>query len=344
VEIAAAALVIRDAGNAVIATWPYTTLDQIAARDGTLRLGNGDRETLARLDIHDPDFAAAIDAVATSVDRTGAQEKRMRRKVIALSIGALISLAIVSLVALPAISARLAPILPVSLERKLGDAVDAQFRTMIGQGHAGLDCGGAPSESAGRAAFDALFLRLVHAANLPGDLRSSVVRSKEVNAVALPGGRIYVFQGLIDKAESADELAGVIAHEIGHVARRDGLRSVLESAGLSFVFGMLLGDFSGGGAVMIATRAVLHASYSRETEAAADSYGVALLNAAGGNAEGLAALLARIEGNRSDALTFLRDHPQTTDRVAAIRRHAAPATALTAATDWAAIKTICSGS
>ena len=81
-----------------------------------------------------------------------------------------------------------------------------------------------------------------------------------------------MFEGLIDKSESADELAGVIAHEIGHVAHRDGTRSLLQAAGLSFLFGMLLGDFVGGGAVVIGARAVLQSSYSREVESAADRY------------------------------------------------------------------------
>ena len=87
---------------------------------------------------------------------------------------------------------------------------------------------------------------------MPHPLRPAVLRVRVPNAVALPGGRIYVFQGLIDKAESPDELAGVIGHEIGHVAHRDGTRAVLQSAGLSFLLGMLLGDFVGGGAVVIA--------------------------------------------------------------------------------------------
>ena len=58
------------------------------------------------------------------------------------------------------------------------------------------------------------------------------------------------------------------------MAHRDGTRSILQAAGLSFLFGMLLGDFVGGGAVVIGARAVLQSSYSREVEAAADRYGV----------------------------------------------------------------------
>jgi predicted Zn-dependent protease len=92
-------------------------------------------------------------------------------------------------------------------------------------------------------------------------LRTQVVRRDETNAMALPGGQIYVFRGLIAKADNPDEVAGVIAHEIGHVAHRDGTKAVLQGAGLSFLFGMLLGDFVGGGAVVFAVKTVLQSSY-----------------------------------------------------------------------------------
>src|SRR5262245_6430552 len=108
---------------------------------------------------------------------------------------------------------------------------------------------------------------------LPLPVRAAVVRRAEVNAIALPGGRVYVFEGLIDKAETPDGLGGVIAHEMCHVAHRDGVRAVMQAAGLSFLFGILIGDFSGGGAAVIAMRTVLQSSYSRETEAAADVFG-----------------------------------------------------------------------
>jgi len=137
----------------------------------------------------------------------------------------------------------------------------------------------------------------------------------------------------------------VIAHEIGHVARRDGVRSVLETAGLSFLFGMVLGDFVGGGAIVIAAKTVLQSSYSRDTETAADAYGIALMNRAGGNAEALGALLTRIDDLHSESPEILRDHPPTQERVAAIRAQAKPqqgAPLLTPA-QWAALKNICVG-
>ena len=128
-------------------------------------------------------------------------------------------------------------------------------------------------------------------AALPIPLDAKVVRRSEANAIALPGGHIYVFEGLVEKSENADEFAGVIAHEIGHVAHRDGTRAVLQSAGLSFLFGMLLGDFVGGGAVVIGARAVLQSSYSREVEGAADRYGVELMTRAGGDPRALGTIL-----------------------------------------------------
>ena len=79
-----------------------------------------------------------------------------------------------------------------------------------------------------------------------------VRRREEPNAITLPGGHIYVFEGLIEKADDVDEVAGVIAHELGHAANRDGIRTLLQAAGLSLVFGSLLGDFVGGGAVVFA--------------------------------------------------------------------------------------------
>ncbi|MBV8839085.1 MAG: M48 family metallopeptidase, partial [Alphaproteobacteria bacterium] len=166
------------------------------------------------------------------------------------------------------------------------------------------------------------------------------------NAVALPGGRIYVFEGLIDKAENADELAGVIAHEIGHVAHRDGTRSILQSAGLSFLCGMLLGDFVGGGAVVVGARAVLQSSYSREVEGAADRYGVDLMARAGGNPRALGTVLGRISGAIHPGTTILSDHPDTQARIAMINDLAAaapPPRPLLEPSEWAALKLICKG-
>ena len=118
----------------------------------------------------------------------------------------------------------------------------------------------------------------------------------------------------------------MIAHEIGHVAHRDGTRSILQAAGLSFLFGMLLGDFTGGGVVVIAARTIVQSAYSRDVESAADRYGVDLMSKIGGDGRALGTILERIAGTIEPGMTILRDHPGTKERVAlinAMRRRAA---------------------
>jgi predicted Zn-dependent protease len=121
---------------------------------------------------------------------------------------------------------------------------------------------------------------------------------------------------------------------------------VLEAAGLSFLFGMLFGDFVGGGAIVVAARSVLQSSYSREAEASSDAFAVALMNRVGGNAEALGSLLTRIDDLHGAGPAILRDHPVTADRVAAIRSLANPAAAgpLLDHAQWTALKNICAGS
>ena len=189
------------------------------------------------------------------------------------------SLVLVAVFGVPALSDRIAPLIPLSVEHRLGRRDGRAGARHARQPQAPTSrSNAAPPTPKSPAAprSTALIGRLETAAGLPIPLKAVVVRRREANAIALPGGHIYVFEGLVTRSRSPDELAGVIAHEIGHVAHRDGTRSLLQSAGLSFLFGMLLGDFTGGGVVVIAARTVVQSAYSREVEAAADLYGVQL--------------------------------------------------------------------
>jgi Zn-dependent protease with chaperone function len=347
IELLPDALHIRSTDGRELAVWPYDQLEHLSSPDHLLRLGRRRNPALARLDVDNPALAAAIDEKAATIDRTGSTERRTRRKVVAWSIAATVSLVLVAVFAVPAIATRLAPLVPYPLEQKLGTAVNVEVRAMLdnrGLGTA-FECGKADVEQPGRAALDKVIARLEQAAGLPIPLQITVVRRTEANAIALPGGHIYVFQGLIDKAEIADQLAGVIAHEIGHVAQRDSTRSVLQGAGLSFMFGMLLGDFVGGGAVVMATTTLLRSSYSREVEASADLYGVRLMLKIGADARALGTMLGRIAGEKSAGPKILLDHPEAPDRIAAINAMAPPATGgtLLDAEEWAALKRICAG-
>src|SRR5437588_9661770 len=225
VELARDGVIVRDAEERdMLARWPYDELDHLAAPQGVLRLGHAGVHLLARLEVRDPVLAAAIDEASVPVDRSGAGERRGRLKVIGWSIVAVVSLLLGAVFGVPALADKIAPLVPLRAERWLGEAVDTQARRMLDKGAADrrFECGTANGEADGRAALARLIGRLEAAAALPIPLDVKVVRRPEANAIALPGGHIYVIEGLADKSESADELASVIAHEIGHVAHRDG--------------------------------------------------------------------------------------------------------------------------
>jgi Zn-dependent protease with chaperone function len=351
VELAPETLLVRGDDGTMLAQWRYDELETMSSPDDVLRLGKAGSPLLARLEVHDPQLAAAIDDFSVPVDRSGRTDRRMRTKVVAWSIAATVSLIVVAVFVVPQIATRLAPLVPYPLEHKIGVAIDRQARASLDTGHAGaaFECGNGPKETSGRAAFEKLMRQIETAAELPIPLNPAVVRKSDSNAITLPGGRVYVYKGLIDAAETPDELAGVIAHEVGHVAHRDGMRTVLQTAGISFLFGMLLGDFVGGGAVVLAAKTILQTSYSRDVEGAADNYGVALMDKIGGDARALGKILSRIAGTTHPGPRILLDHPETVERVAAIEAMAGkghevgPRRALLDRSEWAALKTICSG-
>jgi Zn-dependent protease with chaperone function len=347
VELAPRSLRVHDAAGRVLAQWPYDELEARSSPDDILRLGRARNAVLARLEITDPQLAAAIDERSLPVDRTGRIERGLRIRVILWSCAATASLILVAVIGMPLIATELTPFVPYAIERKLGAAIDAQTRISFGEDNrsgAPLGCGTAEKEQAGRAAFEKLIRQMEMAAGLPLPVKVTIARKPEANAITLPGGHIYVFQGLVGEARTPDELAGIIAHEFGHVAHRDGTRTIMQGAGVALLFGMLLGDFVGGGAVVVAAKTLLRTSYSRDVEAAADRYGVVLVTKIGGDPRALAAILSRIDGGTHAGPKILADHPETRDRIIAIEAMAtsAPRRPLLDQAEWAALKSICS--
>lgn len=141
------------------------------------------------------------------------------------------------------------------------------------------------------------------------------------NAVALPGGRIIVFRGLIDLVDTPEELLAVLAHEMSHVTLRHHLKSIAGSIGLVVAIEILVGDL--GGLVALGTEALRTAalmSNSREHEHEADLEGVRMLHEAEIDpAHAIAMLESLPHGHIPDALDWLSSHPDIEERVEAIR-------------------------
>jgi predicted Zn-dependent protease len=186
--------------------------------------------------------------------------------------------------------------------------------------------GSACKKPAGAAALHKLAGRLQSAAQLPIPPEPVVLRSKMANAFALPGGKVYVLSGLLTTTETPDELAGVLSHEFGHVAHRDGLRRLIREGGTSFLIGMMFGDVTGSGAVLMAGRAVLSAGYSRGDESRADAFAATVMQRLGRPTEPLGELLTRMTKGHDEGPSLLRDHPLTPERAAMLKAEDRPPT------------------
>jgi len=142
------------------------------------------------------------------------------------------------------------------------------------------------------------------------------------NAFALPNGDLVIFDALVALAKSDDEVAGVAAHELGHVAHRHGLRQLIQSSVVSFVVGLYLGDVSSLASGLAAL--AMESRYSRGFEREADAYAARALTAAGLGGEPLAAILERMDpasigvGGKA-ARDELSSHPDTAERVRRLR-------------------------
>jgi len=347
VELAPERLRVRGLEGSLLADWPYDDLEAIATPADRLRITQANSPLPARLEIRDFDLISAISDLSHPIDRSGQRNRITRRWVIIWTLAATIALVLLAIYGVPALASRLTPLIPHAVENRLGAAVEAQVRSMLDTKKlgSGFICGSGAQETAGRAALAKVTDKLTKAAALPAGLTVTVIRRTQANALSLPGGHIYLFEGLIEKANTPDELAGVLAHEIGHVANRDGTRSVMQAAGLSFLFGMVLGDFVGGGAVVVAARTLLNLNYSREVERAADRYSVILMSQANADPHALAAILSRIAVNTRPQVRLLRNHPDTGERVAAIKAIRVPPARqpLIDDAEWAALKRICAG-
>lgn len=321
--------------GAVIASWKYPDIHRAEGRGETLRARSIAGAELARLEIADKDLAALLLARAPRFDAVE-KERSSAFKIVAWSLAAAASIVLVALYGVPYAADQLTPLIPQSFERRLGDVAQRQVGMMFDSR--------ACERAEGKAAFEKLLRQVREAGGLETAVTSRVVSSTTPNAIALPGGATYLFKGLLDKAESPDEIAAVLAHELGHVAHRDHMRAMIYNGGTSFLVGLLFGDVTGAGAATFAAAAIFNASYSRDAETRADGFAIDAMHRLGRSPKGLGELLSRVAGTRSGAgPMILSSHPLTSDRLARMTQEDRPATgpALLTPAEWTALKGIC---
>lgn len=146
-----------------------------------------------------------------------------------------------------------------------------------------------------------------------------VVTDATVNAAALPGGHILVFEGLLDDVGSENELAMVLGHEIAHQVHRDHLRQAGRTLLVALAAQVVLGADSAVGRLMSGSAELLDLRYSRDQESRADELALELLSTHYGHVGGAVDFFARHQDSDDAALRLFRSHPLSRDRVRNLR-------------------------
>jgi len=310
-DLAAAELLLED-GNGFAARWPLGEIRAVADQAGKgnsvfklgdARLVSSDAELMAALTAHSPDL------------------RKPERKPGLWAGAAVGAVSLLLFVILPALADRLAVFIPPEREVALGQSTLNNMRWALSKAD-GRDvtfC----NNRAGRVALIKLARRLERDDEMPYPIKLQVINHPMENAFAMPGGHIVLFEGLIKKARSPEEVASVLAHEIGHVVARDPTRIALRSASSAGILGLLIGDVTGGAAVLVLSEQLLSARYTREAEREADEYAHMVLSEAGLPLEPMARFFDRMgsgaPATKSVFQAHLRTHPGHDARAAAAR-------------------------
>jgi predicted Zn-dependent protease len=324
-ELTGAALLLRGADGSTVATWPIRGIVAVSGPDA------GSAVTLA---LHREPARVVIDdaALLSALALAGVRLRHRARHAwhwFAL-IGAALATVAGAVLLLDLAPRLAAPLIPSTFEDRLGNLVEATLTA----GH--RVC----KRADGQRALDSLVNKLRAAGGIDRAVRIEVVDDPMVNAFTLPGGRVIVMRGLINTASDGAELAGVIAHELGHVAHRDPTTMLLRQLGIGFVAASLGWNNTLGGAGGIAQDLVT-LSYSRHAEAAADAAGETFLTRAGLRADGLGRFFARLETVEGHGtIPFLTTHPPTEERRAQATRSTAGTAPLSNA-EWVTVRRMC---
>ena len=316
-------------------TWSYADLRRADGPKGMLRLTCLTAPALARLEIRDTAVAAELVSRCTRLDENAPGGGGVA-KIVGGSLAAAASIVIVVLFGVPLAADRLTPLVPQSFERRLGEVADKQVQTIFGS----KTC----DRGSGQLAFTKLVNAIREAAGMDTSVQTAVLATPIPNAFALPGGKVYLFSGLLARAENADEIAGVLAHELGHLKHRDSTRNLIYNGGTSFLIGLLFGDVTGSGALIFASRSLVSASHTREAEENADTFSIDVMHRLGRPSKSMGELMFRVTGKQVDnTLSIIASHPLTEDRLARMSREDLPASGppLLTPEEWRSLKAIC---
>lgn len=220
-------------------------------------------------------------------------------------LGGLVVLLLASYLILGLLVDLIVPYVPPSTEATIGKAFQAVYSDELT----------GPQKQRLEALFAGLSQHVDPAPEQP--YRVHIVEADQVNALAIPGGDIVLFSQLLEEAESENEVAMVLGHEIGHLTHRHSLRSLGRTLVLMAVSDIVLGHGNAVSRVMMPGLNSLQLNFSRSQETDADEVGLQLLNAYYGHAAGATDFFERLSQNSqlSKLESYLSTHPDPAARV-----------------------------
>lgn len=328
VEVSAAGLMVRFGDVAPDSGGPPVPFDALAVFAGGLnhdqlvvRWGNGsDARTVY---LKDPALIRAFRAAAPpdltrDLEATAAKVRQARtrqRTVWAVAAGAAGALALVLWLGSDLVVAFAVDRIPPAWEQKLGEAAYRDFllqQSVVREG---------PAVTAVHDIVQRLSEKIP---DNPYTFEVAVVKSDVVNAFALPGGYVVVFTGLMKKAESGEEVAGVLSHELNHVLQRHGLERIVKQLGLAAVVTIVLGDQQGLIGLMKQVGVeLLTLKFGREQETEADVTGLRLLHRAKIDPAGMIRFFDRLSEQDKERVEILSTHPMSESRAARLKEEVA---------------------
>jgi Zn-dependent protease with chaperone function len=321
-------LLISGTGGVTVARWRIEEIDIADRRPASLTLARRGGE--ARLRVNDAELARRL--INQLKPRLGRRTRRHAVGWIGAGAALVAALGLFLVFAWPLTADLLARFIPEAWFDRLGDSAAA---AVIGRQPVCTD-------AEARAMLDGMAARLGRASGREPP-RITVIKTKQSNAFALPGNRVIVLSGLLAEAEHPNEIAGVLAHEIGHLEHAHPTRQFVRQAGLFLLIEMFTGGSSLGafGASAVAT------GYSREFEREADSFAESAMAAAGLDARPVAGFFARLAAKEKSGPgilgvvgNYLSTHPDSAERAEVFARSKPGSAALTA-DRFAALKKAC---
>ena len=359
--------------------WPVDTLFEVTGLGDELRLGAADRPYGARLRVPAGEWSVALRDALPGLGRRSQLQRGQQRRILGGAVAALASVIAAYVFGVPLLADGVTRLVPPAWETRLGDGARLQIEGMLSNGLGFRSC--QDQFAAGNIAIERFAADVMAETGSPFAPRVMVVRSPLTNAFALPGGQVYYFSGLLERTETADEFAGVLAHELGHVVHRHGMEMLIESSATGLLAALDMATLAAAQDAGLTDEAIeqlwasidpadgqaltafitedfftqahgpagatlIDSRFSRDAEREADEFAAAAGNRLGFSPLALADLLERVaaDDTMTRTLALLNTHPLTDERRAALEAvEVAPATMRPAfsAAEWQAIKSMC---